>query len=276
MDWYQVGVAAACGGVAALIGAAAGSLVRNAKYKPIAVTVVTVVMMAVLFAWAKTTIVAEHKHEVALAEFEALAKDNPAFGALREYAPEVMTEVRSYLGEAVKQSHTPLQIETRTREIIFGVVTGRLSRASDAAVINSVQLSVDQMKWLHARGDDSCFRYLFPQVGGGISAAEVFSEELLARDYESTRRILSTYDEDRAIPSAEQATAILNPIYLALFEKYGQDRVAQLADVTAPGIDREEICTISTDLYVMILAGADEEAVTVLRWMFDQFVSGAT
>jgi hypothetical protein len=61
-----------------------------------------------------------------------------------------------------------------------------------------------------------------------------------------------------------------------LFEKYGQDRVAQLADVTAPGIDREEICTISTDLYVMILAGADEEAVTVLSWMFDQFVSGAT
>jgi hypothetical protein len=269
VDWYQAGVGAACGGLAGAIGVLAGRLVKDARLKAIVVTIITVVLMTGFYSWARNTIILDHKAQIAYAEFEALTKENPAFAALQEFAPEVLDDVRAYLDEAVRDSHTALQVETNTRALIFGVVTGRLSKASDAALINSVQLSVDQMQWLHARDDDSCFRYLFPQVDGGIQAGDVFSPELIARDHESTRLILSTYDENRVVPSEEQAMAVLNPIYVALFDRHGQDRVAQLADVSASGVDRSLVCAISTDLYAMILAGPGDEALTALRWMFN-------
>lgn len=268
MDWYSVVVAAACGGVAGAIGALVAMGFKNKRAKPIISTVVTVLLFTALFAWAKVTIVADHREQAALAEFDALVIGNPAYESIQEFAPEAMNEVRNYLKKAVRENHDSLLVETSTRQITASVIVSRLPKASDAAILNAIQLTVDQMKWLDDRGDGSCFRFLFPHVDGGIRALDVFSQELMDRDYESTRLILSTYDVTREIPAEAHAMEVLNPVYVELFQTYGQEAVAELADVTVDGIDRSQICSILIDLYAMILARADEDAATALRWMF--------
>jgi len=267
MDWYSVGVAAVCGGLAGAIGALVAGVVKKKQAKPIISTVVTVVLFMALFAWAKGTIIADHREQAALAEFETLLAGNPAYKSIQEFAPETLTEVRSYLKTAVSENHDSLSAETNTRQIIASVIASRLPKASDAAILNTIQLTVDQMISLGERGDDSCFRFLFPHVDGGIRALNVFSQELMDRDYESTRLILSTYDDTREIPAEGHAMEVLNPVYAALIQKYGQEAVAEMADVTADGVDKSRICSISIDLYAMILARGDEDAVTALRWM---------
>ena len=92
----------------------------------------------------------------------------------------------------------------------------------------------------------------------------------MERDFESTRLILSTYDPTRVIPSDDQAMVYLQPIYLRLFDTYGQEAVLALGDVSADGIDRAEVCAITMDLYQEVLALDEAGAVTALRWMFGQ------
>ena len=267
MDWYSVGVAAICGGLAGAIGALLASGFKKTRTKTIVSTVVTVVLFSALLAWANGTIIADHKEQAALAEFETTIVGNPAYESIQEFAPEAMEEIRSYLKKAVRENHGSLLAETNTRKIMASVIASRLPKASDAAILNAIQLAVDQMKWLDQRGDDSCFKFLFPHVDGGIRALSVFSQEDMDRDYESTRLILSTYDETREIPTEGHAMEVLNPVYVALFQTHGQEAVAEMADVTADGINRSQICSISIDLYAMILARENEDAVTALRWM---------
>ncbi len=268
MDWYSVGVAAVCGGVAGAIGASVASVLKNDQAKQITSTVITVVLFMALFAWAKGTIIADHKEQAALTQFELLVAENPAYESMQEFAPEAVSEVRNYLKVAVSENHDSLVAETNIRQIVAGVIASRLPKASDAAILNAAQLTVDQMTSLGERGDDSCFKFLFPHVDGGISALSVFSQEQMEKDYASTRLILSTFDDTREIPSESDAMVVLNPVYGALFQKYGQEGVAEIADVTADGIDKSRICAFSIDLYEMILARGDEDAVIALRWMY--------
>ena len=268
MDWYSVGVAAVCGGIAGAIGALVASRIKNNQARQIISTVVTVALFLALFAWAKGTIIADLREQAALAQFESIVAENPAYVSMQEFAPEAVMEVRNYLKVAVIENHDSLVAETNVRQIVAGVIASRMPKASDAAILNAVQLTVDQMTSLNERNDDSCFRFLFPHVDGGISALNVFSQELMDRDYASTRLILSTYDDTREIPAEALAMEVLNPVYAALFQKYGQEALTEMADVTADGIDKSRLCTFSIDLNEMILARGDEDAVTALRWMY--------
>jgi hypothetical protein len=269
MDWYSVGIAAVCGGVAGAIGAMAASVFKKKQAKAITSAVITVVLFMALFGWAKETIIADHAEQATLAKFESLIVGNPAYKSIQEFAPETMTEVRNYIKLAVSEKHDYSTVEATTRQIIASVIGTRLPKASDAAILNAIQLTVDQMRLLRERNDGSCFRFLFPHVDGGIRALDVFSQELMDRDYASTSLILSTYDDTRELPEERDAREVLSPIYEALFQKYAQEAVAEMADVTADGIDKSRICSISLDLYEMILALEDKDAVTALRWMFE-------
>ena len=268
MDWYSVGIAAGCGAVAAGVGSLVSLATKGKKAKQIIQTIVTVVLFSVLYAFANNGIIPDHKKQVALAQFESEILGNPAFEALKEYAPEAMEEIRTYLGKAVDESHDALLVQTNTRQILAKTLVTRIGKSSDSAILEMSELLIDQMKILDKRGDDSCFRFLHPAVAGGIDATQVFSNEIMNRDYESTKSILSSFDENRPAPHESQALQIFNPIVASLVDKYGQPAVAQLNSVSAPETDRSLVCAVTMELYSAIAARPADETVIVLRWMF--------
>ncbi|MDX1402975.1 MAG: hypothetical protein R3192_00480 [Woeseiaceae bacterium] len=267
MDWYSVGVGAVCGGIAGAVGTLVAYTIKRDTSRQIVGAIVSIVLFSVLFAWAKATIIADRKQQEVLAEFENLAETNPAFQSIQDFAPEKMSEIREYLDIAVSENHDELLVETNVRQIVASLISDRMPKASDEALLNSIQLTVDQLKWLSNKENDACFRYLFPQVDGGLAVQDMFSQELIARDYESTRMILSSYEAEREIPNEDSAMQIINPVYATLFAKYGSEAVAELADVSVDGIDKSRVCSITIDLYDTILARPEEDAVTALRWM---------
>lgn len=267
MDWYSIGIAAVCGAIAAGIGTLVAGMVSAPGAKRAVQLVVTIGLFAGLFGYAKSNFLADHRKEGAIAAFEANIEGNPAFEAIEQYSPDTMAEIRSYLDRAVDESHDALTVENSTRLIISKTIAEKLPYSSDEAVINLIDLTTEQMRLLRARGGDGCFRFLFPEVAGGISAMGVFPDDVMQRDYESTRLILSTYDPSRRIPGENEAMTVLNPLYQELFDEYGVESVAQLANVALPGVDREEVCDISISLYASILDQPRPEALTALRWM---------
>ncbi|MDX1499332.1 MAG: hypothetical protein R3176_05515 [Woeseiaceae bacterium] len=270
IDWFSVGVAAGCGAVAAGVASWVAGKVAGDKAKPAVTAVGTAILFGALYAWANLTIIAQHERQKALGEFDALVAAHPAYQALAEYAPETLDDIRLYVQVAVAEDHDPVRVENSIRQMLGNVVASRLPQASDAAVLDAIELAVDQMSLLHAAGDDSCFRYLFPSVDGGIRVLDYFSEDMMQRDAESTRRVLATYDPGRKLPSQDQAMAVLEPVYADLFATYGAETVAQFDNVDAPGTDRTQLCAMSIDLYRGILANTEEDAARALRWLLGQ------
>ena len=267
MDWYSIGIAAACGALAAAISSLVATVVKDKKNRSRVTGLTSVVLFFVIFSIAQTTLIADHRAEVALEEFASITENNPAFDGLKEYAPEIYDEVINHLRAAVDRGDSPREVETGVRQIISQVVNQRLGRAADDVLLRSVQLSIDQMLWLRERDDDSCFHFLFPQVEGGISALAVLSPELMERDQALLGDILATYDASRPISTEEEAMDVLTPIYLELFQKYGQEPVMQLADPVSAGLDRGLVCDMSIDVYEGVLANPEPDAVRALRWM---------
>ena len=269
MDLFSIFVGMVCGVIAGAAGALAGKLAKTQKMQQVVTVAVMVAVFTGLFGVAKTTIIADRRAEATMSEFEAAAENNPAFRAIREYAPEEMDKINAYLEQAARESHSPGTVEDTTRQLIAGLIATRIARASDAAILNTIDLTMDQVEWLYDRGDDSCFKLLHPQVAGGIRAQLVFNEELMQRDFESTRMILASYDETRAVPDPAVASELLNPVFVQLFERHGPDALNGLADVTNPETDRRLVCRMTVELFDGLLALPEEDTLTVLRWMFD-------
>lgn len=269
MDLFSIFVGVVCGAIAGAAGALAGKAMKTQKQQQIVTVAVMAGLFAVLFGFAKSTIIAERRAEAQLSVFEAVVATNPAYLALGEYAPEELDRIRAYLERAAAESHSAVTVENTTRQMLAGVVAARLSRASDAAVLSSMNLTVDQIEWLYDRGDDTCFRLLHPEVAGGISAESVFSDEIMQRDFDSTRLILASYDANRAAPDSAAASAIFEPVYLQLLERRGLDAVAALANVADPETDRRQVCRLTAELLNGVLALPEQDSLTVLRWMFD-------
>lgn len=267
MDWYSVGVAAVCGALAGGAGTLAARQIEKETTRRIVTALVSALLFVSLFGWAKNTVIKEHKAQVALSEFDSLIAGNPALESLQEFAPDAMEKLRNHLLTAARDGAAPAVIETQGRQIVAEVVSQRLPRASDDALLNSIRLTLDQMKHLHARGDNSCFRFLFPNVDGGIQAQQVFSAALIARDQESTRMLLSTYDASRAIPTEAEAMEFLRPIYAGLFESHGEEALNALSNAATQDVDRSLVCELSIDIYARVMALDEQDAVTTLRWM---------
>lgn len=269
MDLFSILVGAICGAIAGAVGVLAGKAMKTKKMQQIVTVVVMAGLFSVLFGIARSTIIADRREAAQMSAYETEVENNPAFQAVEEYAPEEMLKINAYLEQAVRESHSAATVGNNTRRMLTVIVGARMSRASDTAVLNSVNLTVDQIDWLYGRGDDTCFRLLHPDVAGGIGAESVFSDELLQRDFDSTRMILATYDAGRTVPDPTVAAELFNPVYLQLFERHGEEALIAFADVASPETDRRLVCRMTNELLRGVLALPEQEALTVLRWMFD-------
>lgn len=59
----------------------------------------------------------------------------------------------------------------------------------------------------------------------------------------------------------------VQPLFIALQEKYG-DGMSVIDNPTAPGVDKEKVCSVTRDLYQKIAALPTDQAGLALRWMF--------
>ena len=152
---------------------------------------------------------------------------------------------------------------------ISTVVSKKLPRASDQAIIIYVRVIVDEMDELQKQGGNLCYRLLFPQAEGGVNARLVFSSEVQKRDLKALDMTIKSYEANWAMPSEKEIIPFLEPIYVELFEMYGDD-VLILENPLEKNVDRDKVCSIAKTLYSKILALKQEQAVGVLRWMFSQ------
>lgn len=149
---------------------------------------------------------------------------------------------------------------------LMDLVNQRLARASDEAILNYIRVSVEEMQALQQQEPQRCFRFLYPQVNGGVNLQQVLSPELNQRDGEALEALLQNSTGDELAVDQPQAQRDLQRVVENLYGKWG-DKLQQLNMPADTAVDRSTMCAMSIDLYSGILALPDKQAANLLRKM---------
>ena len=149
---------------------------------------------------------------------------------------------------------------------LMDLVNQRMARADDATLVNYLRVSVEEMQALQQPEPQRCFRFLYPQVNGGINLQQALSPELYQRDAQALDKLLlKSTGNDQPLDQA-LAQRDLQSIIEKLYGKWG-DKLQQLNMPADTAVDRSAMCAMSIDLYSGILALPAKQAANLLRKM---------
>ena len=196
---------------------------------------------------------------------EQLAQ-TPGYRVLQQQEPALWQLLVQELLHKIRAGESAQQATGELRGWLAEVINQRLMRAPDAAVVNYIRVSVQEMQALNKINAQLCFRYLYPQVNGGVNLIKTLSPALNQLDAQAMEvLLLSSVQADLPVDK-EASQRDLQNVVAGLYKKWG-DRLQQLNMPADTAVDRSSMCAMSIDLYSAILALPDKQAANLLRRM---------
>ena len=264
MNWISIALAALSGALAFGIATLA---VRNPKEKRVAFILTGVLAFVVLETMTVWFLLPRIEAWDNARRIESAFQGIPAFQAIKEHDPKTYQAMVTELATALNNGATEAEILAKVRSHIGRVIQTRLPSASDEAVVDYMKIMLAEMKELDSRGNDLCYRFLFPEESGPIDGRKYFSAEMQQADLAALALVIKTSAENPQPPPAEaEVSRQLSPIYQELGKEYGDD-LLMLQHPTAPNVDKNKICTMAMSLYSKILELSENESGKILRFM---------
>src|SRR5476651_513429 len=194
----------------------------------------------------------------------------PIYSTIKAQEPALYSQIRGNILRLKKEGKSQQEAIDTVKPMVSDLLSERMNTAPDASVIAAMQVSLEEMQALQARNDGSCFKFLYPQISGGVNTAQVLPPELFKKDLDTMNDLLlASGSGQTAQPTAvsgEKAKVLMAPVRQALQDKYG-DQLNVFNDLSAANVDRAKICEISLSLYSGILALPEQDSAAVLRLM---------
>lgn len=149
---------------------------------------------------------------------------------------------------------------------LMDLVNQRMARADDETLLNYLRVSVQEMQALQQPEPQRCFRFLYPQVNGGINLQQALSPELYQRDAQALDLLLQNSTGEERPVDQQGAQRDLQSVVEKLYGKWG-DKLQQLNMPADTAVDRSAMCAMSIDLYSGILALPAKQSANLLRKM---------
>jgi len=259
MNWASIVIAAAAGGLAALI---AGMFAKpgedKGKYAGI-----FVVLLALFYAGGKWWVLPKWE----ISQVESQLEEVPAFAAIKEHDLDSYQNLLVDVKQAMKSGKSQAEIVTMVRTHVSQVVERRLASASNEAVVNYISATMAELDELYKIGDDTCHRFLFPQGKEVVDPSKYFSKEVQQRDLAGLAQVIKSSAKDpQPVPSEAEVLPHLQPIFEKLAGKWGDD-VALLQNPTGNSVNKRKVCEMAAAMYADILLLPTDDSGRVLRFM---------
>lgn len=201
-------------------------------------------------------------------KLDAAMQSLPTYKVLSEQEPQAMEEIRSQVLTMIKEGKTEQQVIDFIQPQVAIIQRKRLQFAPDDMVIAVMKISMEQTAAVQKISDDDCYRFLFPEVKGGINPAKILPHEMLMKRINTDVSMMrSAYGIDKHNVTDEErqnAQKNVQSIMQSLIPKYGQD----LSILSAPhnGLGKEKIaCELVQDLWNNVMQLPAKEAAGVIR-----------
>ena len=204
----------------------------------------------------------QRQEQHALAEMASL----PGYRILKVQEPGLWRMLQQAFLRSVREGNSAPVALGQLRGMLVDVINQRIGRASDDAVIHYVSMSVDEMKTLDHLSSDACFRFLYPQVEGGVNLMQLLPPALNTEDAQAMEvLLLNSQGPDKPL-NKPLATETLKEVVNTLYPRWG-DRLRQLNEPGDTSSDHQALCHMTIDFYQTILSLPPVQSVNLLRMM---------
>ncbi|MCX8956686.1 hypothetical protein EHW65_05135 [Erwinia psidii] len=192
----------------------------------------------------------------------------PVYRTIKTQQPALyQTLLHEYL-PAVASGESDTLAQANLRPMLSELLSQRISYASSEALNRYMQVSLEQMKVLRKENNELCFKFLFPQVSGGIDSSKTFPAALREREMMAIDYFLQHSHGAEQTGDADRYRADLQNIVRKLYGKWGSD--LQIMNAPAEvGADKIKLCEMTIDLYQSVLALPANNSAGVLRIILD-------
>ncbi|CAM6271362.1 Topoisomerase II [Citrobacter sedlakii] len=192
----------------------------------------------------------------------------PTMQVLKEQEPELWNRIRDQAVQMRKEGKSEQQLIDTVQPQILQIQMARLQNAPDDNVINYMKINLEQIAAVQKKGDDACFRFLFPAVKGGINPMRMISPEIIKRRMDSDVAMMrAAYGPNKhTVTDAEKQQALqdLRNVVPTLAHRYGDD--LQIMAEPQKGIGKEKIaCNLVQDMWTEVLTLPAANAAGVIR-----------
>lgn len=192
----------------------------------------------------------------------------PTMQVLKEQEPALWTRIRDQAIQMRKEGKTEQQLIDAVQPQILQLQMARLQNAPDENVIDYMKINLEQIAAVQKKGDEECFRFLFPAVKGGINPMRLIPKEIINRRMDSDvammRAAFGTKRHRVTEAEKQQALQDLRSVVPALAQRYGQD--LQIMAEPQKGLGKEKIaCDLVQDMWTEVLKLPAAQAAGVIR-----------
>lgn len=201
-------------------------------------------------------------------QLDAAMSTLPTMTVLKEQEPALWQRIHDQTIQMRKEGKTEQQLIDVVQPQVLQIQMARLQNAPDDNVIAYMKINLEQIAAVQKKGDEECFRFLFPAVKGGINPTRMISADILKRRMDSDVAMMrAAYGPNKhTVTEAEKQQALqdLRSLVPGLAQRYGQD--LQIMAEPQKGIGKEKIaCDLVQDMWTEVLKLPAANAAGVIR-----------
>ncbi len=193
----------------------------------------------------------------------------PVWQVIKEQEPEFRKKVQDEMLALQKAGKNEQQIIDTVQPKILHLQMARLQNAPDANVVEYMKINMEQTAAMQKVSDDSCYRFLYPEVKGGVNPMRLLDKDLMQRrmqaDVDMMRAAAGPNKHTVTPQEIQQAETDVVPIIQKLTGKYGDD--IELLQMPQKGKGKEkQSCDLVQDLWNNVLALPEPNAAGLIRY----------
>jgi len=193
----------------------------------------------------------------------------PVWQVIKEQEPEFRKKVQDEMLALQKAGKNEQQIIDTVQPKILHLQMARLQNAPDANVVEYMKINMEQTAAMQKVSDDNCYRFLYPEVKGGVNPMRLLDKDLMQRrmqaDVDMMRAAVGPDKHTVTPQEIQQAETDVVPIIQKLSGKYGDD--IELLQMPQKGKGKEkQSCDLVQDLWNNVLALPEPNAAGLIRY----------
>ena len=193
----------------------------------------------------------------------------PVWQVIKEQEPAFRKQVQDEMLALQKAGKNEQQIIDTVQPKILHLQMARLQNAPDANVVEYMKINMEQTAAMQKVSDDNCYRFLYPEVKGGVNPMRLLDKDLMQRRMQADvdmMRAAAGPDKHTVTPQEiQQAETDVVPIIQKLTGKYGDD--IELLQMPQKGKGKEkQSCDLVQDLWNNVLALPEPNAAGLIRY----------
>jgi len=193
----------------------------------------------------------------------------PVWQVIKEQEPEFRKKVQDEMLALQKAGKNEQQIIDTVQPKILHLQMARLQNAPDANVVEYMKINMEQTAAMQKVSDDSCYRFLYPEVKGGVNPMRLLDKDLMQRrmqaDVDMMRAAVGPDKHTVTPQEIQEAETDVVPIIQKLTGKYGDD--IELLQMPQKGKGKEkQSCDLVQDLWNNVLALPEPNAAGLIRY----------